>query len=482
MLSFFQKLGRSLMLPVAILPAAAIIIGIANTMIAIQEKPNAVSSFIQNAGLSILGLMGVLFAVGTALGMAKKNDGAVALAAVVGFFMVSTILKPVNVALYLGIDVAKVNPGFEKLDNSNVFVGIIVGLIAAYMYNRFSETELPMALSFFSGKRLVPIMTAFASMFLAFILLFVWPVVFSGLVNFGEMILGLGPVGAGLYGFFNRLLIPVGLHHALNSVFWFDVANVNDIVNFQQGKGVEGITGRYMAGFFPVMMFGMPAAALAMYHTAKTEQKKRVAGLLLAGSVSAFFVGITEPIEFAFMFVAPVLFVIHAILTGLSMFIAASFQWTAGFSFSAGLIDFLLSLLNPMSNQPWMLMLQGIVFFVLYYVIFRAAIQFFDLKTLGREDDMAEHIDEGVAEGEGKYSAMARHIIKGLGGKDNIDTLTNCATRLRLEVKDNSVINVNEIKQAGAAGVVKSGRTQAQIIIGTHVQQVADEVERQLDR
>ncbi|GGA96833.1 PTS glucose transporter subunit IIBC [Macrococcus hajekii] len=482
MLSFFQRLGRSLMLPVAILPAAAIIVGIGNTIEAFAGEKTIISQFFSTAGLSILTLMGLLFAIGTALGMAKKNDGAAALAAVVGFFMVTTILKPENVSIFLNTPVDKINPGFAKIDNSNVFVGIVIGLIAAYMYNKFSETELPMALSFFSGKRLVPIMTAFSAMFIALILLFIWPAIFSALITFGEWILGMGPLGAGLYGFFNRLLIPLGLHHALNAVFWFDIANVNDIINFQQGTGTQGITGRYMAGFFPVMMFGMPAAALAMYHTAKTEQKKRVAGLMLAGSVSAFFVGITEPIEFAFMFVAPGLFLIHAVLTGLSLFIAALFQWTAGFAFSAGLIDFSLSLLNPMANHPMMLIVQGLIFFVLYYVIFRAAIQMFDMKTPGRGDDvMAVAEDETVPATGGKYSAMAHSMIDGLGGSANIVSLTNCATRLRLEVKDNTLIDDAKLKQGGAVGVTKSGRTQAQVIIGTHVQQVADEVEKQLE-
>ncbi|WJP98660.1 N-acetylglucosamine-specific PTS transporter subunit IIBC [Macrococcus bovicus] len=482
MLNFFQRLGRSLMLPVAILPAAAIIVGIANALEALMGEKTIVSQFFFTAGMGILSLMGLLFAIGTALGMSKKNDGAAALSAVVGFFMVTAILKPENVAVFLDMPVKEVNAGFAKIDNSNVFIGIIVGLIAAYLFNRFSDKELPMALSFFSGKRLVPILTAFAAMLLALILLFIWPVIYSGLVSFGEWILGMGPVGAGLYGFFNRLLIPLGLHHALNSVFWFDVANVNDVVNFQKGVGTPGVTGRYMAGFFPVMMFGMPAAALAIYHTAQTEQKKRVAGLMLAGAVSAFFVGITEPIEFAFMFVAPGLFVIHAVLTGLSLFIAAFFQWTAGFAFSAGLIDFSLSLLNPMAHHPMMLMVQGLVFFVLYYVIFRAAIKMFDMKTPGRGEEVMPEVEENTIEhGTGKYSTMAHKIIDGLGGSDNIINLTNCATRLRLEVKDNALIDDHQLKQAGAVGVTKSGRTQAQVIIGTHVQQVADEVERQLE-
>ena len=484
MLGFLQKLGRSLMLPVAVLPAAGLILGVGHFL----EKlgvGRSIAIFMENAGNGILGQLGLLFAIGVALGMAKKNDGAVALAAVVGFFTVKEVLKPESVAKLYDISLKSVNLGFEQTNNQNVLIGILIGLIAAGTYNRFSETELPMALAFFSGKRLVPIMTAVFGLVLASVLLVVWPVVYSGLIQFSEWILNFGAVGAGLYGFFNRLLIPTGLHHALNAVFWFDIAGINDIQKFQSGEGVvKGITGRYQAGFFPVMMFGMPAAALAMYHTAKTANKKRVAGLLLAGAISSFVVGVTEPIEFAFMFAAPLLFVLHALLTGLSLFIAALFQWTAGFTLSAGLFDYILSLINASSNQPLMLLVQGVVFFVIYYVVFRAAIQLFNLKTPGRlkATDDAQVASSEVSSTTGhKYETMALHILEGLGGKDNIASLTNCATRLRLELHDNSMIDQEKIKAAGAVGVTVSGQRLAQVIIGTHVQQVANEMENHLN-
>ncbi|MGO1631109.1 MAG: PTS transporter subunit EIIC, partial [Staphylococcus equorum] len=333
------------------------------------------------------------------------------------------------------------------------------------------------------------------SIILAVLMLFVWPFIYSAIVIFGTWILDLGPGGAFLYGFFNRLLIPTGLHHALNSVFWFDLAGINDIAKFQTGDGaVHGITGRYMAGFFPVMMFGIPAAALAMYHTAESKQKKRVYGLMFGGAVSAFFVGVTEPIEFSFMFVAPVLFVIHAFLTGLSMFIAALFEWTAGFSFSAGLIDYVLSLINPVSSQPYMLLVQGLVFFVIYYFVFRFAIKVLKLNTPGRGDNLladptSDEASTGdAADSEGattattnKYTNTASQILDGLGGKENISSLTNCATRLRMELHDNTIIDEAKIKGAGAVGVTKSGKHNAQVIIGTQVQQVADEIEVQME-
>ncbi|PNZ67308.1 N-acetylglucosamine-specific PTS transporter subunit IIBC [Staphylococcus auricularis] len=492
MFAFLQRLGRSLMLPVAILPAAAIIVGIGNGLNALNLWPT-VAEFFSTAGTTILDQLGILFAIGVALGMAKKNDGSVALAATLGYFLTTVVLGPEKIAPIIGMKPENVDAAFEQMNNANVFVGMLVGLIAAFTYNKFSETELPMALSFFSGKRLVPIMTAFFCLFLIVVLLFVWPPVYNAIVAFGKWIIDFGAVGAFLYGFFNRLLIPTGLHHALNAVFWFDLAGINDIAKFQTGDGaIKGITGRYQAGFFPVMMFGIPAVALAMYHTAETKQKKRVYGLMLAGAVSAFLVGVTEPIEFAFMFVAPVLFVIHALLTGLSLFIAALLHWTAGFSFSAGLLDGLLSLINPNANHPWMLFVQGIIFFVIYYVVFRVAIKLLNLNTPGRGTNLlADPVEDAEntnapkntddSKSVGKYHQTASQILDGLGGEENITTLTNCATRLRMELDDNSIIDEKKIKSAGAVGVTKSGKHSTQVVIGTHVQQVADEMEKMMD-
>ncbi len=261
MYKFFQNLGRSLMLPVAILPAAAIIAGIGNTLNALHAAPK-IAMFFTTVGTTILEQLGILFAIGVAIGMAKKNDGAVALAAALGYFLVTVVLSPMKLAPLLGMKASEINSAFEKMNNGNVFVGIVIGLLAAYAYNKFSETELPLALSFFSGKRLVPIMTAFYCTFLVVILLFLWPLLYSWIVKFGESIVGLGSFGAFVYGVANRLLIPTGLHHALNSVFWFDTIGINDIGKFQSGKdAIKGITGRYQAGFFPIMMFGIPAAA-----------------------------------------------------------------------------------------------------------------------------------------------------------------------------------------------------------------------------
>lgn len=478
MKKYLQRIGSSLMLPVAVLPAAAIMLGIGYW---IDHdgwgSGNPVAAFLIKGGGAILDNLGILFAIGVAIGMTKAKDGAAALSGLVAYLVVTTLLSPGSVAMLQGIDVTKVNDAFVKIQNP--FIGILSGIVASIMYNRFSHVKLIDALAFFSGKRLAPIMSAFAMLIVSLILLFIWPVVFSGLVSFGEAISKLGAVGAGLYGFFNRLLIPMGLHHALNNVFWFDTAGIDDIGKFWKGTGVKGVTGMYQAGYFPVMMFGLPAAALAMYHTAKTKRKKQIASLMLAAGVAAFLTGVTEPIEFSFMFAAPLLYLVHAVLTGLSLAIAAAFHWTAGFGFSGGLIDFILSSSLPLANKPYMLIVQGLVFAVIYYVVFRFLITKFNLQTPGREDDevvaaMAEAAPTST--GTDKFAVMAARIYEGLGGDDNVTSLDNCVTRLRLEVKDMSVVDQEKIKSTGIPGINIIGPHNIQVVVGPSVQFVADEI------
>lgn len=466
------------MVPVATLPAAAILMGIGYWI-----DPNgwgansALAAFLIKAGAAIIDNMSVLFAVGVAYGMSKDKDGAAALSGFVGFLVVTTLLSPGAVAQIQGIDPSTVPAAFGKINNQ--FVGILVGIVSAEIYNRFSTVELHKALAFFSGKRLVPILTSFAGIFIAFILMYVWPHVYGGLVAFGESIQGLGSVGAGIYAFFNRLLIPVGLHHALNSVFWFDVAGINDIPNFlggaksiAEGTGIPGVTGMYQAGFFPIMMFGLPGAALAIYHTSTAKNKEKVASIMIAAGFASFFTGVTEPLEFSFMFLAPALYVLHAVLTGLSVFIAASMQWIAGFGFSAGLVDMVLSSRNPLAVNWYMLILQGLVFFVLYYVIFRTAILKFGLKTPGREDDDSYNQVSGAKES----SELAKQYLKALGGHDNLSNIDACITRLRLSVNDMSVIDEKTLKTLGAMGVVKLGTNNLQVILGPLAEIVAGEM------
>ncbi|HGY1010978.1 MULTISPECIES: N-acetylglucosamine-specific PTS transporter subunit IIBC [Aeromonas] len=484
-LGYLQKIGRALMVPVAVLPAAAILMGVGYWI-----DPNgwggdsALAAFLIKAGAAIIDNMSVLFAVGVAYGMSKDKDGSAALAGLVGFLVVTTLLSPGAVAQIKSIAIEDVPAAFGKINNQ--FIGILTGVIAAELYNRFSSVELHKALAFFSGRRLVPIVTSVVMIIVSFILMAVWPVIYGGLVGFGESIVSLGSTGAGIYAFFNRLLIPIGLHHALNSVFWFNVAGINDIPNFLGGQGtidaalaagksldqVKGVVGMYQAGFFPIMMFGLPGAALAIYHSAKKENKDKVASIMIAAAFASFFTGVTEPLEFSFMFVAPVLYVIHALLTGISVFIAASMQWMAGFGFSAGLVDMVLSSRNPLATQWYMLLVQGLVFFGLYYLVFRAVIVKFNLKTPGREDDEAVPAQAQTTD----RTELARQYLEVLGGQDNLVTIDACITRLRLTLKDRSIVDERKLKALGAAGVVKLGEQNLQVILGPLAEIIAGEM------
>lgn len=482
MKAYLQKMGRSLMLPVATLPVAALFMGIGYWIDpAGWGGNNLLAAFLIKGGSTILDNLGILFAVGLAFGMSKDKSGPAALAGLVSFMVPMTLLVPTSIQMFKGIeDIANVDPAFSAINMKNVFIGILAGLVAAALYNRFSNVKLPMALSFFSGKRAVPIITAGVMMVISAALIFVWPPVYDTLVSFGKLISELGPLGAGLYGFFNRLLIPTGLHHALNNVFWFNLAGIDDISKFWASEGVKGITGMYQAGFFPVMMFGLPAGAYAIYRNARPEKKKVTASLMLAAGFASFFTGVTEPLEFSFMFVAWPLYVVHAILTGISMFVSAAFHWTAGFNFSAGLVDFILSLRVPIANKPWMLLVQGLVFAVIYYFTFNFVIKKFNLMTPGRE---AGNDDEAaiLASSDDKFSALAKRIYAGLGGADNITSIDNCTTRLRLQVKDTGNVDQQKIKATGVPGVKVIDKKNIQVIVGTEVQFVADEMSKLYD-
>ncbi|WP_132994057.1 N-acetylglucosamine-specific PTS transporter subunit IIBC [Gordonia zhaorongruii] len=509
MMKFLQNLGKSIMLPVAVLPVAAILVGIANWIIGLNDdQPTIVTSFLLTAGLAILDNLALLFAVGVSIGMARKSDGTSALAGLVSWLVITSLLAPTSVMSLLGsgwkteaaedgtalsdgwqtadqgghlvIQSPDVNAAFTPGSFQNAFIGILCGIIGAACYNRFKDIQLPDALAFFSGRRSVAIITAGVSLIVALILLFVWPLIYTGLVNFGEAIVGAGAFGTGLYGFFNRLLIPFGLHHALNSVFWFDVAGINDLNNFLSGEGDYGVTGQYMTGFFPVMMFGLPGAALAMYVTAKTTRKKIAYGILLSGAVSSFFVGVTEPLEFAFMFLAPFLYVIHAVFMGISMAVASLLPVRMGFGFSGGFVDLVLNWQNPMAENPWIILVMGAFWFVVYFFVFRWVILKFQLKTPGREDDApADEDDDGAGGAASKgFLGIAGKFIDGLGGKDNITELDNCATRLRMEVADTAKVDEPALARAGAAGTIKPGGHSVQVIYGLNVQFVKNAMDR----
>lgn len=475
MMKFLQRLGKSLMLPVACLPVAGILLGI-GYMIDHNGwgANNIIAAFLIKGGSAILDHIALLFAIGVSIGMSDDNDGTAALSGLVSWLLFTTLLSSAAVAMYTGADA---DAAFGSIEN--VFVGIIAGLIGAYSYNKFKGTKLPEYLAFFSGKRCVAIISAGITIVASVVLFFIWPFLYGALVAFGKAIVGTGAVGAGLYGFFNRLLIPTGLHHALNNVFWFNLANINDLGNFWSGKGTYGTTGMYMSGFFPVMMFGLPGAALAMYHTAKTTKKKIAASLLGAAALCAFLTGVTEPLEFSFMFLAPGLYLVHAVLTGISCAVVALLPLRIGFNFSAGLFDYILSFNAPMAQNPWLLIPIGLVFFVVYYVVFRFIITKFNLKTPGREDDDTE-AEMKVSLANNNFTEVAAIILEGLGGKKNISNIDNCITRLRVEIKDYTAVDEKKIKSAGIAGVIRPSKTSVQVIVGTQVQFVADEIKKMI--
>ena len=491
MMKYLQRIGRSLMLPVAVLPAAALLLGIGYSIDPTGWGANSpLAAFLIKSGASILDSMAILFAVGVSLGMAKEKDGSAALSGLVAFLVVTTVLSTGSVAQLTRVDASMVNPAFGKINNQ--FIGILSGLVAATVYNYFHEIQLPEFLAFFSGKRAVPIITSAVMLVVSGILFYVWPSIYTVLINFGMSIMGLGAVGAGIYGFFNRLLIPLGLHHTLNSIFWFNIAGINDIgrfwgpsdaayLNIPEVLAGKYTVGMYQAGFFPMMMFGLPAAGLAMYLTAKKEQKKVIGSLMLAAGFTSFLTGVTEPLEFSFMFVAPVLYFVHALLSGISVGVVAMLKYTAGFGFSAGLFDYILSLRNPNAIKPLLLLPVGLIVGLIYFGVFYFVIKIFDIKTPGRGEDMDNaQLDEimGKSDKKSKYEKMAKIILNGLGGKENIISIDNCITRLRLEVNNVEIINKEEIKSSGAVNVVVTSENSVQVIIGPQVQFVADELKK----
>ncbi len=479
MMKYLQKIGKSLMLPVACLPAAGILYGIGYWIDPTGWGANSiVAAFMIKAASAIIDQIPILFAIGISVGMAKDRDGTSALSGLVSWLMITTLLSSSAVAMYRGVDVTAVPAAFGKIQNA--FIGILAGVIGSSCYNRFKDTRLPDWLAFFSGKRCVAIVTALVSICVSIVLYFIWPLIFGGLVAFGEAIVGLGAVGAGIYAMLNRALIPLGLHHALNAVFWFDTAGINDLGNFWKGTGTKGVTGMYMTGFFPIMMFGLPGGALAMYQTAKTKKKKAAASLLMAGALASFFTGITEPLEFSFMFLAPGLYLVHAVLTGLSAFVCTLLPVRCGFNFSAGLVDWILSFKAPMAENPILILPIGLVFGCIYYFVFKFCILHFDLKTPGREDDDDEEEEMKIELANDDFTAMAERILEGLGGKENLTDVDYCATRIRAEIKDYAIVNEKKIKSSGVPGVMRPSKTTIQVIVGPKVQFVYDEMKKMM--
>ena len=433
--------------------------------------------FLVKAGSALIENMAILFAIGVGVGMSEKNDGTGGIAALASWLMITTLLSTGVVTTLIPsiADNATKTLAFNKI--ANPFIGILSGVIGSSCYNKFKNTKLPNWLAFFSGKRCVAIIAGLVSIVVSAVLLFVWPLLFGALVALGDAVAGMSVVGAGIYAFLNRLLIPTGLHHALNNVFWFDTIGLGDLQHFWAGETSADVTwslGMYMSGFFPCMMFGIPGAALAMIQCAKPAKKKIAIGLVASAAVCSFVCGVTEPFEFGFMFLAPGLYVIYALLYGIFTIITVALGFRAGFSFSAGATDLLFSSTLPAAQKTVLIIPLGIAAFVVFYFVFLFAIKKFDLKTPGREDDDDLEEEKKVQLASDDYTEIAKKILAGCGGKGNIVSIDNCVTRLRLEVRDMTAVNDKAIKAAGVAGVIKPGKTSVQIIVGTKVQFVAD--------
>ncbi len=471
------KLGRALMLPIAVLPIAGLLLRLG--------QPDVLNvAFISAAGSAVFNNLPIIFAIGVAIGFARESHGAAALAACIGYFILTAALKTLDSTIDMG-----------------VMGGIIIGVLSGVLYNRYHAIKLPPYLAFFGGRRFVPIVTGAASLLVAVLAYFIWPPIGHAISAFGHWIIASGNIGLFFYGVANRLLIPLGLHHILNNLVQFqfgDFATVQngidtvihgDIYRFFAG---DPTAGAFLAGFFPVMMFGLPAACLAMIHTAHTTRKKAAVGLLLSMALTSFLTGITEPIEFAFLFLAFPLYLIHAVLTGLSMVIMNVLHVKLGFTFSAGLFDYVLGF--GISTRPWWLIPVGLVYGVIYYTIFRFAIVKWNLKTPGREDDpvaqtpatptvqpVAATTVQPSAPSPANDTSRGARYVAALGGKENIRSCGACATRLRLEVNDVSRVNEANLKALGALGIVKTASGQVQIVIGPEVEFVYDEIKPYLN-
>ena len=488
MMKYLQKLGKAMMLPVAALPICGILMGLGYAMApaamgaagATEGFAYVLGVFLIKAGAALIDNMAILFAIGVGVGLAKDNDGTAGLAGMVSYLMITTLLNPGTVSTIApGMIASEINQvAFAKI-GGNTFIGILAGIVGGICYNKFKGTKLPDVLAFFSGKRSVAIVTAVVSIVVAAILLFVWPVIFGGLVALGNAIVGLDAVGAGIYAFLNRLLIPTGLHHALNNVFWFDTIGLGDLSAYWGAKTSADMgwsVGMYMAGFFPCMMFGIPGAALAIIQTAKPGKRKNAIGIVGTAAVCAFICGVTEPFEFAFMFLAFPLYVVYAALYGIFTTIAVALGFRAGFVFSAGATDLIFSASLPAAANTWLILPLGAAAFIVFYLVFKFAITKWDLKTPGREDDQEGELKIELANDD--YTTMAQIILEGLGGKENVTSIDHCITRLRLEVKDRLLVDEKKIKSSGASGVIRPGKTAVQVVIGPKVQFVYEEFKK----
>ena len=489
-----QRLGKSLMLPIALLPAAGILLRLGQPDLLGGIKTPVIGPFFEAmsaAGGAVFANLPLLFAIGVAIGFAKKADGSTALAAAAGYLVIEAVFKAMSPVVLNGVlDQA----GEQAQINYSVFAGILVGLLTALLFDRYHTIALPSYLGFFGGRRFVPIVVSVTSLVLGFGLSYFYPIFNVGLTGVGQFIGGSGALGAFTYGFANRMLIPVGLHHILNTYVWFLFGDyqspggtvvTGELTRFAAGDTTAGLL---TAGFYPILMFGLPAAALAMIHMADKKQKKIAVGILGAAAITAFLTGVTEPLEFAFMFVAFPLYVVHAVLTGLSLAIAYLLDIHLGFSFSAGLIDLLLYGSAPAAKNVWLLIVMGVVFFAVYYVLFRLAIRWWDLRTPGRqprdefeaeqaanlEDEHGAPVLVGAA-GATAADTRAERLIAAFGGRENLANVDACITRLRMEVADKDKVDKARLKALGAAGVIEVGNN-VQAVFGTQAEILKGEI------
>jgi N-acetylglucosamine PTS system EIICBA or EIICB component len=502
-----QRLGKSLMLPIAVLPAAGILLRLGQPDLLGRIKAPVIGPFFQAmsaAGDAVFTNLPLLFAVGVAIGFARKADGSTALAAVVGYLVVQAVFKTMSPIVLAGeVDKA----GEQAQINYSVFAGIVVGLLTAWLFDRYHTIQLPSYLGFFGGRRFVPIVVSLACLFLGFAMSYFYPLFDAGLTGLGKFIGGSGAFGAFVYGFANRMLIPLGLHHIPNSYIWFlygdyqppggGKAVTGELTRFAAGDPTAGIL---TSGFYPILMFGLPAAALAMIHMANKKQRKVAVGILSAAALTAFLTGVTEPLEFAFMFVAFPLYIIHALLTGLSLAIAYLLDIHLGFSFSAGLIDLVLYGTAPAAKNIPLLIAMGVVFFAVYYLLFRFAITKWNMRTPGREPESEFEAEEQANLGDGADSttaltaagsgaatatltattavasdSKAEQVIAAFGGRENLVNVDACITRLRMEVTDKSKVDQARLKSLGAAGVIEVGNS-VQAVFGTDAEALKNDI------
>jgi N-acetylglucosamine PTS system EIICBA or EIICB component len=483
LLSGLQQVGRALMLPIAVLPVAALLLRLG--------QPDLLDvAAIASAGQAIFANLGLLFAIGVAVGFARENHGAAGLAAVVCYLVATKgaeilIAVPPDVtAGYAGLDqplrdasssMAVAAYRAKEIGFLSVPAGIISGLIAGLLYNRYSDIRLPAYLAFFAGRRFVPIACGLVGVLFALALGLGFPALETGMKSLSAAVLGSGSVGMFIYGVLNRALIITGLHHILNNIAWFQIGAFGDATG-DLGRFFAGdpSAGAFMSGFFPVMMFGLPAACLAMYRSARPERRKAVGGMLTSMALTSFLTGVTEPIEFAFMFLAPLLYGLHALLTGLAMVIMDAFSVKLGFGFSAGLFDYVLNFSR--STRPWMLLPIGAVYFGVYYAAFRFAIVKFDLKTPGREPEDADNAAAPADAGAGDAGGW----VTALGGARNLEKIDACTTRLRLVVVDSQAIDEPALKRLGSRGIVRPSANTLQVVVGPIADQLAGDIRKAL--